>query len=59
MYGASYEEESGVSYGIDFLTALPPSGPHRYTWCMVVKDHFSGYTHILPWTVQVYGLSLN
>ena len=40
--------ESGVSYGIDFLTALPPSGPFRYTWCMVVKDHFSGYTHILP-----------
>ena len=40
--------ESGVSYGIDFLTALPPSGVERYTWCMTVKDHFSGYTHLLP-----------
>ena len=27
--------EPGVSYGIDFLTALPPSGAERYTWCRV------------------------
>ena len=40
--------EHGVSYGMDFITGFPPSGPSRHSWLLVVRDLFSGYVHLLP-----------